>query len=38
MQDDDDSGWPILQWVDDQGIDRITTIDPDVFNNDFIKV
>jgi hypothetical protein len=38
MQDDEDSGWPIFQWVDAQGIDRITTIELDTFNNDFIKV
>jgi hypothetical protein len=35
---DDESGWPLVQWADKTGNTRITTIDPDVFDRDFIKV
>jgi hypothetical protein len=36
LEDDQDSGWPLVEWVDSVNIDRITTIDPDIFRNDFI--
>ena len=36
LEYDVDSGWPIVQWVDGTGIDRITTIDPDIFDTNFI--
>jgi len=32
---DDDSGWALVKWVDDVGIDRITAIEPDQFASDF---
>lgn len=35
---DDDSGWPLVQWADRSGNARITTIDPEVFDSDFVKV
>ena len=34
---DADSGWPIVGWVDSTGVDRITTIDPDIFDTNFIS-
>jgi len=36
LEYDADSGWPLVQWVDGVGIDRITTIDPAVFDSDFV--
>lgn len=36
LEYDADSGWPIVQWVDAVGINRITTIDPDIFDTNFI--
>jgi hypothetical protein len=33
---DADSGWPIVNWTDGTGIDRITTISPDIFDTNFI--
>lgn len=33
---DAESGWPIVQWTDDVGIGRLTTIDPAVFDADFL--
>jgi hypothetical protein len=35
LEYDADSDWPLVQWVDGVGIDRITTIDPDAFFSDF---
>jgi hypothetical protein len=35
LEDDADSGWPLFQWIDGKGIDRITTIDPDTWAADF---
>lgn len=35
---DEDTGWPIVQWMDDVGIERLTTIDPEVFTADFQAV
>lgn len=35
LEYDADSGWPLVQWVDGTGIDRITTIDPDQFDTNF---
>ena len=32
---DADSAWPIIQWTDGVGINRITTIDPEVFESQF---
>jgi hypothetical protein len=36
LEYDADSEWPLVQWVDDVGIDRITTIEPDTFASDFV--
>ena len=33
---DADSGWPLVQWVDAKGIDRITTIEPELFDLYFV--
>jgi hypothetical protein len=33
---DADSGWPIIKWVDGVMIDRLTTIEPDIFDVNFI--
>ena len=30
-----DTDWPILNWTDSTGIDRMTTFDPDEFAGDF---
>jgi hypothetical protein len=35
---DADSGWPIVQWVDSVNIDRLTTIEPNEFDQDFRPV
>lgn len=35
---DEDSGWPIIQWKDDVGTDRLTTINPEVFAEEFQSV
>lgn len=35
IAEDEDSGWPIVQWTDKVGIDRITTVDPDLFGQFF---
>jgi hypothetical protein len=32
---DEDSGWPIIEWIDGVGTNRITTIDPDKFESHF---
>jgi hypothetical protein len=32
---DAESGWPIVQWTDSKGLDRLTTINPDEFEQDF---
>jgi hypothetical protein len=36
LEYDADSEWPLVEWVDGVGIDRITTIEPDAFSSDFI--
>lgn len=36
LEYDAESGWPLVEWVDDVGIDRITTIDPAIFDTSFI--
>lgn len=36
MDYDADSEWPVVEWVDGTGIDRITTIDPDIFDTNFV--
>jgi hypothetical protein len=33
---DAESLWPVVQWVDATGTERITTIDPDIFVTNFI--
>jgi hypothetical protein len=33
---DADSDWPLVEWTDAKGINRITTVDPDTFDNYFI--
>jgi len=33
---DADSGWPIIEWTDSTGLGRITTIDPILFDNQFL--
>lgn len=38
LEYDAESDWPIIKWVDGIGIDRITTIDPDTFDANFIPV
>lgn len=35
---DDGTDWPIVQWEDGTGNQRITTIDPDVFDTWFTEV
>lgn len=35
LEYDADSGWPIIEWIDDTGIGRLTTIEPGTFNSDF---
>jgi hypothetical protein len=35
LEYDADSDWPIVSWVDGVGIERITTIDPDIFDSAF---
>ena len=32
---DADSDWPIIEWVDGTGINRITTVDPALFDAHF---
>jgi hypothetical protein len=29
LEFDADSGWPLIEWTDQKGINRITTIDPE---------
>jgi hypothetical protein len=29
------AGWPLVQWVDAKGLDRITTVEPSEFDADF---
>lgn len=38
MGNDADSDWPIIQWVDGVGINRITTIDPVMYESNFTPV
>ena len=33
---DEDSAWPMAEWVDGQGTTRVTTIDPVIFAEYFI--
>ena len=35
LENDAESGWPIIQWTDGVGINRITTIDPELFESSF---
>lgn len=35
---DADSGWPIIQWTDSIGIERLTTVDPVFFDGYFMPV
>ena len=35
LQNDEDSGWPIIEWIDGVGINRITTVDPAMFEASF---
>jgi hypothetical protein len=35
LEYDADSGWPLVEWTDGTGIQRITTIDPVVFGSWF---
>jgi hypothetical protein len=35
---DADSEWPMIEWVDAVGIDRITTIEPGLFDSNFSPV
>lgn len=35
LEYDADSDWPIVEWTDGTGIDRITTIDPVLFDSNF---
>jgi hypothetical protein len=32
LEYDEVSGWPLVEWVDTKGLDRITTIDPVTFS------
>lgn len=32
VEPDADSGWPIIHWIDGVMIDRMTTIDPELFD------
>jgi hypothetical protein len=32
LENDAESGWPLVEWVDGIGINRITTIDPVAFS------
>jgi hypothetical protein len=36
LENDADSGWPIVEWVDSTGLGRITTIDPILFDTQFL--
>lgn len=36
LEDDADSGWPLVEWADSVGTSRITTIDPAIFDANFI--
>ena len=33
LEYDVETGWPLVEWVDDKGLDRITTIDPQYLSN-----
>jgi len=35
---DVDTDWPIIEWVDDKGLGRMTTIEPTIFDADFTIV
>ncbi len=35
---DADSSWPIIEWTDGVGTNRITTIDPEMFSENFQEV
>jgi hypothetical protein len=32
----DDADWALVEWVDSKGLDRITAIETDQFDNDFV--
>jgi hypothetical protein len=38
LQNDEESAWPIVEWTDGVGINRITTIDPALFEANFHPV
>jgi hypothetical protein len=38
MEYDADSDWPIISWTDAVGIERITTVDPALFDSNFQPV
>ena len=33
----DSNGWPIVNWTDSKGLDRMTTIDPVTFDEYFVE-
>jgi hypothetical protein len=33
LEYDTETGWPLVEWVDDKGLDRITTVDPQYLAN-----
>jgi hypothetical protein len=35
---DEDSSWPMVEWIDGEGSTRVTTIDPVMFTEYFIPV
>jgi hypothetical protein len=35
---DADTNWPIIQWTDDHGTSRLTTVDPEFFADHFVEV
>jgi hypothetical protein len=35
---DEESGWPIIDWTDSTGVYRMTTIDPELFDQFFVEV
>ena len=37
LEYDADSGWPLIEWVDSTGLGRITTIDPVLFDTQFLS-
>jgi hypothetical protein len=35
LEYDADTSWPLVQWVDSKGLDRITTVEPQFFQDNF---